>query len=310
MDGAHHVRHGLDHVDVGEHRLFEHVGRVTGGAEPEHLELRSLVFDVAAQLREELLHVLDGVALGELVGLAEDVLLLVDEDGLRRGRTAVEPDDRSHHLTGLELGLLELRDLVDLAKFIGLGQRANERRTRAFAEPLLAPVGDVALEALDAVEVAGVVGFREAKDRGTERGVVLRALGDEDEVLDRNVLRVIVAALLPDLRNAKPPALLQERQVGVGAAEQEHARFQRVAAGQDREVLQDDRVGERAEHLVRGDARLDEVHDVGFVSGPEPDPVRNILQVPRAPNGRFGNAAAIACSSSITFSGCLVRWRW
>ena len=65
-----------------EHGLFEHVGGVAGGAEADDLELGALLVDVVAQLGEQLLHVLDRVALRELVGLGEDVLLFVDEDGL------------------------------------------------------------------------------------------------------------------------------------------------------------------------------------------------------------------------------------
>ena len=40
--------------------------------------------------------------------------------------------------------------------------------------------------------------------------------------------------------------------------------LERAAARQHREVLQHDRVGERAEHLVRRDAALDQVDDVGL----------------------------------------------
>jgi hypothetical protein len=49
---------------------------------------------------------------------------------------------------------------------------------------------------------------------------------------------------------------------------------------------------------------------VGFASGPDPEPVKNMRHVSGAPKGRSGNAAAIAWSSSITFSGCFVRCRW
>ena len=52
-------------------------------AHAEDLELGALVGHVGAELREELLRVLDRVALRELVRLADDLLALVDEDGLR-----------------------------------------------------------------------------------------------------------------------------------------------------------------------------------------------------------------------------------
>ena len=90
---AHHVRDGLDDVHVALHALLEHVGGVAGRAEAHDLELGALIGDERLELREELLGVLDRVALRELVGLAEDLaVLVVDEDGLatrssrRRGR--------------------------------------------------------------------------------------------------------------------------------------------------------------------------------------------------------------------------------
>ena len=113
-------------------------------------------------------------------------------------------------------------------------------------------------------EHADVAVLVQAVEHGAERRVVLRVLGDEDELLDRDVLRVVVAALVPGLRDAQAPALLEERQVGVRPAEEEHLVLERVAAREHREVLQDDRVGERAEHLVRRDAALDQVDDVGL----------------------------------------------
>ena len=49
----------------------------------------------------------------------------------------------------------------------------------------------------------------EAVEGRAERRVVLRVLGDEDELFDRDVLGVFVAALVPSLRDAQAPALLQ-----------------------------------------------------------------------------------------------------
>ena len=68
-------------------------------------------------------------------------------------------------------------------------------------------------------DVARLRGGRRAR---AERGVVLRVLRDEDELFDRDVLRILVAALVPGLRDAQAPALLEERQVRVRPAEQQH----------------------------------------------------------------------------------------
>src|SRR6185369_15759503 len=154
----------------------------------------------------------------------ENVLVLVDQHGLGGGRSSVEPDYRAHDLPRLELRLLELRNLVELAEVVGFGAGPDERRTCRVAEALFASVGDVTVETLDAGERAGLLALGEPVNRRAQRGVILSALGDVDELLDRNVLGVFVAALVPRLRNAQPPALLEKREVGVGTAEQKDVR--------------------------------------------------------------------------------------
>ena len=111
------------------------------------------------------------------------------------------------------------------------------------------------LRGVDAREDADVRLLVEAVEHRAERGVVLRVLRDEDRLLDRPVLRPVVAALVPRLRDAQAPALLEERQVRVRPAEEEHAVLERAAAREHAEVLEDDGVGERAEDLVRRGCR-------------------------------------------------------
>jgi hypothetical protein len=69
-------------VHVGLHRLLQHVGGVAGGPEAQHLQRAALTLHPGQQPRQDLLHVLDGVALAELVLLLEDVLVLVDQHRL------------------------------------------------------------------------------------------------------------------------------------------------------------------------------------------------------------------------------------
>ena len=104
----------------------------------------------------------------------------------------------------------------------------------------------------------------QAVHHGAVCRVQRRIVRYRDQLLDRHVLRVIVAALVPSLGDALPPALLKERQERVRSAEQQHLVAERIAAGENREVLHDDRVGQRTHDLVRGDARLHEIDDVGL----------------------------------------------
>src|SRR5262249_48881300 len=123
--GAHHVRDRLDDVDVGTHALLEHVSGVARRSESDALENGALILDVGAKLQEQLLRVLDGVALRELVGLAYDGALLVDEHRFRGGGTAVEADDGADRLSALELHRGELGDGVDLLELLDLVVGAN-----------------------------------------------------------------------------------------------------------------------------------------------------------------------------------------
>src|SRR5262245_30738273 len=126
----------------------------------------------------------------------------------------------------------------------------------------LAAVSDERLERIQPAVRADIGRLVESVDGGTQRGVVLRVLRNENQLLERCVLRPVQPAGCPDLRDALAPARLKEREVGVGPAKQEDARLQRVAAREHREVLGNDRIGQRTEDLVRGNPGLDEVDDV------------------------------------------------
>src|SRR5690606_39979873 len=105
------------------------------------LEARALRLDVIADLLQELLGVLDRIALGELVRLAQDLAGLVDQDGLRRGRAAIEPDHPAHDAARLEPRRREFRDRVGVHETPRLGVARRERRARLLAEPRAPSVG-------------------------------------------------------------------------------------------------------------------------------------------------------------------------
>ena len=76
------VRDGLHQRDIGVQHIFQDVLRVAGGAYAQHFELCTLRFHLLAQVLEHLNRVLDRVAVRELIGLAEDVAVLVEQHGL------------------------------------------------------------------------------------------------------------------------------------------------------------------------------------------------------------------------------------
>ena len=67
------MRDGFDQGHVGVEDVLENVFGVAGGADAEDFEGCSLALDLFAQLLEHLDGVLDRIAVGELVGLAEDL---------------------------------------------------------------------------------------------------------------------------------------------------------------------------------------------------------------------------------------------
>src|SRR5262249_7492886 len=156
---------------------------------------------------EELLHVLDGVALRELIGLADDLAFLVDDHRLGRGRAAVEADDPAHHLAGGERRRREPWDAVGVREGGRFARGPDPRRSGVLPQARLAAVLQILDEPI-APEI-GAAFLGEPVDARPERGVVLRVLGDEDGLLDGPLPGVRVAALLPDLGDALAPALLQ-----------------------------------------------------------------------------------------------------
>ena len=255
VHGAHHVSDGLDDVHVREHRLLEHVRGVAGGAEADALERRALAHDVVVDVLQQLLGVLDRIALGELVGLAEDLAVFVDHHGLRRGRATVETDHAAHDLTGAELRRHELRDLVGLDEgevspaFADSGGPAcSPRRARRPLVMKSCERGE-AEEATVGVAVGDAVHAPRRTPRTDPRSRARRsALRPARPSGSRSRGRARSRGCASASTRARTAGKCWGRRAAAPSASG-------VAARQHAQVLQDDRVGERVEHLVLGDAR-------------------------------------------------------
>ena len=70
------VRDGLDQRDVGLEHVFQHVLGIAGGADAENFQLRALRLDLLADGSEHVDGVLNRIAVGKLVGLAQHVAAL------------------------------------------------------------------------------------------------------------------------------------------------------------------------------------------------------------------------------------------
>ncbi len=215
-------------------------------------------------LGEQLLHVLDRVALRQLVVLGQDGALLVHEHGFRRCGSAVDADDPADTRTGLNRRRLEPRDRIHTTELVQLSVARDERRSRGVPELRFAPAGDERLQRIETSIDADARRLVKAVHDRAERGVVLRIVWNDDQILDGHVGRIDKSTGAPRLRNPLPPARLQKRQERVGPAEQQHRVPERMAACENRQVLADDRVAKRAHDLARRDSRLHQVDDVGL----------------------------------------------
>ena len=256
------MRDRLDDVDVGAQALFEDVRGVARRAKADDLERRAVRRQPIAELAQQVAHIRDRVALRERVRLAQQRPVVPDEDRLAAGAPAVEPDHRAHVLPAREAHRLELWEPILLPEERELLRRARERRSGGLGEARLATLRRVGAQPLDARIAPDVRRLVQPKHHRAVRRIELRVRRHDDQLVERHILRIRIAALVPGLRDALAPARLQERQIRVRPAEQQHLVPQRVAARQHGEVLHHDRVGERAHDLFRRDARLDEIHDI------------------------------------------------
>ena len=106
--------------------------------------------------------------------------------------------------------------------------------------------------------------FVESVEHRAQSRVVLRVFGDEYRLFDRTISWPLVSAFVPRLRNSQPPALLKKRQVRVRAAQQQHSAPERSPSGKNAEILEDDRISERAEDFARRDPAFYQIDYVGF----------------------------------------------
>ena len=98
------VRDGFHQRDVGIQNIFQNVFRVAGGRDPEHFQLRVLRLHLPAQVLEHVNGVLNRIAVRELVRLAENVAVLVEQHGFGGGRAAVNADEAADGRVLLEHG--------------------------------------------------------------------------------------------------------------------------------------------------------------------------------------------------------------
>src|SRR3989441_169240 len=254
------VGHGLDYAHVGAEHVLQEILAVAGQRERAHVGVAGL-----AHLAEERLGVLDRVALAERVAREEELLILGEDDRLGGGRAEVAAKPHGADVPrprvacaaggrGLHVLGHERREVTGagdeaagaVLRFLLVLSRLDPPR-ELVATLVDRDLGLLALTDLDAAETCVVERFGRHHD---ERG--------------RLASPQIDFALAPELGQVMAPGFLQTLEEEVGAAEQEHLGRRRVALGQGRQVLIDDRLEQAGDDLLDRHAGLDQGIRVGL----------------------------------------------
>src|SRR5205807_9023946 len=140
----------------------------------------------------------------------------------------------------------------------------DEPARALFGLLLVLPLVYPPAQTIGALEDADRLRFGLSDVHASEARVVQRVVGHEDERLGRDVRRQRHLTALPETRQVMAPRLLQSLEEQVGTAEQQDLRRRRVALGERREVLIDDRLEQARDDLVDRHAGLDQRVRVGF----------------------------------------------
>ncbi len=264
LQGRFGVRHGLDQRHIGVQNVFENVLGVTGGGDAQNFQLRLLRFDLAAQVLEHFNRVLDRIAVRELISLAENVAVLIEQHGLGRGGTAVDADEAADSLVGVEGRRNEFLAPVCFFESIQFLVAGGQALGAGLGFLFLASELDVVHQLVVATVTADAVLFAFAELNGAHGGKVLRVLRNLDQILGLGAVGNLHLALLPHAGNIRLPGFAHAFDEAVRPAEQQHVRPQGMAAGQHAEVLQHDGFEERCHQFIRRRSNFLQAVDVGL----------------------------------------------
>src|SRR4029077_2434041 len=114
------MRDRLHQSHIGVQNVFEDVLGISRGRYAEHFEPGILFFDLPAQVLEHINRVLNWIAVRELIGLAENVAVLVEQYGLGRSRSAVNANKSAYGRAALKYGRYKLLPFVSFLEDVEL----------------------------------------------------------------------------------------------------------------------------------------------------------------------------------------------
>src|SRR6185437_3614991 len=184
------------------HRVLQDVLGVAGGAHAQNLDGCSLVGHLFGNFADDLLRVLNRIALRELVGLAQDVAVPVHQHRFGGGGAAIYADEAFYYLPRLErsghkflLGVL----LFEGFQFVGCLGQGLGAALLGFLDS--ATFGDIPLQLFVAQVHAHAGIFLFAELNRANAGKILGVIRRAHQVFGIYAFRERVVALFPDFGN-------------------------------------------------------------------------------------------------------------
>ena len=171
-----------------------------------------------------------GIAVRELVGLAQNVAAIIQQHGLGGSRAAVDADKAADGLALLECCRRKLLAPVGFLEAVEFSFFRNQAFRAGLCFLLLAAEFDVVHQLLVSLIAADAIVFALAEFDRAQGGEVLRVVRNLDQVFRLRALGNRNFALLPHARNVRLPGLAHALDKAVRSAQQQNVWPQRVAA--------------------------------------------------------------------------------
>ena len=254
----------FDQRNVRIENIAKDIFCVAGGTDAEHFHFCALRLHLLAQLVEHLDRVLNRIAIRQLIGLAENLAVLAQQDSFGRSGTAVDSNKSRHYLSRRKSRRDELLPAVSRPKLLQFIAAGDQTLAAGDSFLLGAAVLDVPAQFFGAEIPAHFPLFVLAKLNRSKGCEVLRIFGNLDQIFRRRAFRDLHFALFPHARDVSLPGFAHAADEAVRAAQQQHVGAQSVAARQHAQILQDDGLEEGGHQFVRGRAGFLQAIDVGL----------------------------------------------
>src|ERR1700733_671487 len=242
----------LDQSDVGVQNILENVFGVTGSANTQNLERRTLRFDLDSKLLEYLNRVLNRITIRKLVGLAKNGPFFVEHGSFGRRRSCINSDETGDNLPRKKLCRVKLLLRIGRLERNKLSVLRYQTLTPSGCLFLCTTIVDVVKKLFGAEIATHPRLFVFSKFNRSQRCKVLSIVGYFDQLLRSRALRNLDLPFFPHAGDVGLPGLPHAADESIRSAQKKNVRPQCMSASQHAEILQHDRLEERGHQLIRG----------------------------------------------------------